>query len=79
MISGKYLGDIVRRILVSLARDSLIFNGTSYDCLLQPYIFETEYISNIEESPEGDFTNCEYIFKELGVKFITQDDCAKIR
>ena len=78
MISGKYLGDIVRRVLVSLARDHLIFNGTSYDCLLQSYKFETEYINNIEESPEGNFTICENIFKELG-EVITRDDCAKIR
>lgn len=47
MISGMYLGEIVRRVLEHLARRGQIFNG-SYDLISQSGCFPTKYLSDIE-------------------------------
>lgn len=49
MISGMYLGEIVRLLLVKLAEDRLLFQGGASEVLLTPGSFETKFISEIEE------------------------------
>ena len=49
MISGMYLGEIVRLLLVKLTEDKLLFGGKSSERLLTPGTFETKFISKIEE------------------------------
>lgn len=49
MISGKYLGEIVRLLLVRLTKENLLFQGILSDTLLQPSSFTTQFISEIEE------------------------------
>lgn len=47
MISGMYMGELVRLILEQLAKEKLIFEG---DCraISQPNAFPTKYVSEIE-------------------------------
>lgn len=49
MISGMYLGEIVRLLLVKLTEDKLLFKGQTSEALLTPGKFETKFISEIEE------------------------------
>lgn len=49
MISGMYLGEIVRLLLVKLTEDGLLFQGQASEALLTPGRFETKFISDIEE------------------------------
>lgn len=49
MISGMYLGEIVRLVLVKLTEAKLLFNGQTSKALLTPGQFETRFISDIEE------------------------------
>ncbi len=49
MISGMYLGEIVRLVLVKLTEDKLLFKGQTSEDLLTPGKFETKFISDIEE------------------------------
>ncbi|XP_056140846.1 hexokinase-2-like isoform X2 [Lampris incognitus] len=53
MISGMYLGEIVRLVLVKLAEDGLLFDGQLSDELLTHGSFETRFISHIEEEESG--------------------------
>ncbi|XP_071392654.1 hexokinase-2-like, partial [Centroberyx affinis] len=48
MISGMYLGEVVRLVLVKLTEDKLLFDGQVSDALLTPDRFETRFISEIE-------------------------------
>ncbi|KAK2712796.1 hypothetical protein QYM36_011477 [Artemia franciscana] len=79
MISGKYLGEIVRRVLVYLAKEGLIFNNSSYVRLLEADTFKTKLLSEIEEKPENDLSDCKRILEELGITNFSQEDCAKVR
>lgn len=49
MISGMYLGEIVRLLLVKLTEDKFLFSGQASETLLMPGSFETKFISEIEE------------------------------
>lgn len=49
MISGMYLGEIVRLLLVKLTQEKLLFRGKLPEMLLTPGAFQTKFISEIEE------------------------------
>ncbi|XP_071392582.1 hexokinase-2-like isoform X1 [Centroberyx affinis] len=66
MISGMYLGEVVRLVLVKLTEDKLLFDGQVSDALLTPDRFETRFISEIEEE-DGGLQNAQDILTALGV------------
>ncbi|XP_049598775.1 hexokinase-2 isoform X2 [Syngnathus scovelli] len=66
MISGMYLGEIVRLILVKMTKDGLLFKGQASEALLSPGGFETKYISHIEEELSG-LENGNKILSNLGL------------
>ncbi|GLD46322.1 hexokinase-2-like protein [Lates japonicus] len=68
MISGMYLGEIVRLLLVKLTEDKLLFNGQMSEALRTKDKFQTKFISEIEEEDNG-LENGEKILTELGLKW----------
>ena len=48
MISGMYMGEIVRLVLCELTEKKLLFQGIMSDELNEPNRFYTKYISEIE-------------------------------
>jgi len=64
MISGMYLGEITRNILLNLIDRSLLFNGYSSKDLNNHYSFETEYMSTIENDDTGTLENTRQILEE---------------
>lgn len=49
MISGMYLGEIVRLVLMKLTEKKLLFKGEVSEALRTKETFETKFISMIEE------------------------------
>lgn len=47
MISGMYMGEIVRTVLEDLARKRLIFNG-DFEAISERGCFPTKFVSEIE-------------------------------
>ncbi|KAM8742120.1 hexokinase-2-like isoform 1-T2 [Acanthopagrus schlegelii] len=68
MISGMYLGEIVRLVLVRLAKEKLLFKGQTSEELLTPNTFQTKFISEIEEEDSG-LENTQNILTKLGLKW----------
>uniref|UniRef100_A0A1I7WP40 Phosphotransferase n=1 Tax=Heterorhabditis bacteriophora TaxID=37862 RepID=A0A1I7WP40_HETBA len=52
MISGMYMGEVVRVVLEALARDKLLFDG-DYEAIAQHGCFPTKFISEIERLDNG--------------------------
>ncbi|XP_039632726.1 hexokinase-2-like [Perca fluviatilis] len=77
MISGMYLGEIVRLLLVRLAEDKLLFKGRTSEALRTPFTFETKFISEIEEQDSG-LVNTLRILTDLGLEWESVD-CAIVR
>lgn len=70
MISGMYLGELVRLALAKFTEMGLLFGGRGSDLLFQRGSFYTKYVSEIESDKAGDFTSCMEVLEELGKIFI---------
>ncbi|XP_026183636.1 hexokinase-2-like [Mastacembelus armatus] len=68
MISGMYLGEIVRLVLVQLTQDKLLFEGQASEALLIPSKFQTKFISDIEE-PDHGLENAQKVLTHLDLKW----------
>lgn len=85
MISGMYMGELTRQVLVDMCWEGLMFQNIKVEGQLDPLYewgnFYTKYVSEIESDPVGDFTRCREVFAELfGVDcHITDEDCSATR
>ncbi|XP_013192113.1 hexokinase type 2 isoform X4 [Amyelois transitella] len=79
MISGMYMGELVRLALVKFTRMGLLFGGRGSDLLFQRNSFYTKYVSEIESDKPGDFTSCMDVLEELGLSHATEADMAAVR
>jgi hexokinase len=81
MISGMYLGELVRVVLESLTRDGNLFDG-DYDAIEQKGCFPTKYVSEIEaemqEDSENQFAKTQQILEEIGILGPSPNDCANV-
>lgn len=76
MISGMYMGELVRHVLAYLAREKLVFDG-DYDAISQPYCFPTKYISEIETEQGNNkhYQKTLQILEDIGIGNVTIQDC----
>ncbi|XP_067388449.1 hexokinase-2 isoform X2 [Emydura macquarii macquarii] len=73
MISGMYMGELVRLILVKMAKEELLFGGRLTPDLLTTGHFETGYVSAIEQEKEG-LQKAHEILTKLGLE-PSPEDC----
>ena len=79
MISGMYMGEVVRQVLVDLIEEGLIFTKDNIDKLLEKGSFLTKYVSEIESDPVGVFVRCRQALRELGIENPHDEDCSALR
>ncbi|XP_030627402.1 hexokinase-1 isoform X3 [Chanos chanos] len=77
MVSGMYMGELVRLILVKMAKEGLLFEGRITPELLTKGKFETKHVSAIEKSKEG-LSKAKEILTRLGVE-PSADDCIAVQ
>ncbi|XP_058043039.1 hexokinase HKDC1-like [Ahaetulla prasina] len=77
MISGLYLGELVRFILLKMARKGLLFNGKLSTALCTKGKIETRHVAAMEKNKEG-LRNTEEILRELGLD-PSEDDCIAVQ
>ena len=73
MISGMYMGEVARQVLVDLVKENLIFVGKDTSNLMQHGRFYTKYVSEIESDPVGVFDHCREALADLGIDSITDE------
>ncbi|XP_026954910.1 hexokinase-2 isoform X3 [Sagmatias obliquidens] len=73
MISGMYMGELVRLILVKMAKEELLFGGKLSPELLATGHFETKDVSDIEGEKDG-IRKAREILVRLGLD-PTREDC----
>ncbi|KHJ48291.1 Hexokinase [Trichuris suis] len=81
LISGMYIGELVRCILMDLVNNNLLFNGKASSELSTPGKFSTKHVSEVElDLQEGqcNFSNTYGILEDLGIEGITVTDCAVV-
>ncbi|KAF4018875.1 hypothetical protein G4228_010598 [Cervus hanglu yarkandensis] len=77
MVSGMYMGELVRLILVKMAKEGLLFEGRITPELLTRGKFNTSDVSAIEKNKEG-LHNAKEILTRLGVE-PSDDDCVSVQ
>lgn len=81
MISGMYMGELVRKVLLRLSyQEKLIFGGKTTEKLRTPYAFQTQFISEVEsEGKNGLSKTRDVLVSELGLENPTDVDCACVQ
>lgn len=76
MISGMYLGEIVRHILLHLTNLGVLFRGQKTQCLQARDIFKTKFLSEIESDSLA-LRQVRAILEDLGLT-LTSDDALMV-
>uniref|UniRef100_A0AAQ5Z6X5 Hexokinase-2 n=1 Tax=Amphiprion ocellaris TaxID=80972 RepID=A0AAQ5Z6X5_AMPOC len=80
MISGMYMGELVRLILVKMAKEQLLFQGKTTSELLTTGRFNTSYIYNIDTDKDEEGVVCaENVLRSLGLDPSVEDCIATQR
>ncbi len=81
LMSGMYLGEIVRHVLQDLAQKKLVFKGIDCKRLSEKDSFETRHACEVEHDPIGSFDRCRKALKEvLQIKTdVPEADCYAVR
>ncbi|KAL2083244.1 hypothetical protein ACEWY4_021017 [Coilia grayii] len=77
MVSGMYMGELVRLILLKMAKRGLLFGGVVSDALRTKGKFQTKHICQIEQYKDG-LKNTKDILTDLGLQPST-DDCIAVQ
>ncbi|KAM6442516.1 hexokinase HKDC1-like [Liasis olivaceus] len=77
MISGLYLGELVRLILLKMARKGLLFSGKLSTALCTKGKIETKHVAAMEKYKEG-LSNTREILRELGLN-PSEEDCVAVQ
>ncbi|CAO3658163.1 unnamed protein product [Umbelopsis vinacea] len=65
MISGMYLGEIVRNMAIGLIDRGLLFNGLSSADFNKQWSFETAYMSTIEVDASSDLSETQHVLESV--------------
>lgn len=79
LISGMYLGEIVRLLIVKFVKDGLLFGGKLNPELDTNGTFLTKYLSSIESDKRGTFKNCRKVMEQFGYSNLNDEECNSIR
>ncbi|XP_020830805.1 hexokinase-1 isoform X1 [Phascolarctos cinereus] len=77
MVSGMYMGELVRLIIVKMAKGGLLFEGRITPELLTRGKFETKNVSAIEKTKEG-LQRAQEILTNLGLE-PSPEDCISVQ
>lgn len=73
MISGMYLGEIVRLVLCELTKQHVLFDGVGSDALFTRGRFETAYLTQIESEVPNGFNALQNVLDVLDLGAIRSD------
>ncbi|KAJ8263452.1 hypothetical protein COCON_G00159090 [Conger conger] len=80
MISGMYMGELVRLILVKMAQEGLLFQGLTTPDLLAPGSFQTSFVFDIENEKDNEgLLSTEKVLLGLGLTPSAEDCVATQR
>ncbi|XP_067936605.1 hexokinase-like isoform X2 [Watersipora subatra] len=80
MISGMYMGEIARQVIMKLVDAGCLFNGVASQALATSMSFRTKYISEIESDEEFDnFVRTRQVLDELHIRDYRLADCLVIQ
>ena len=74
MISGMYMGEMVRSIAADLTRKGLLLGGQGSDQLFTPHCFKSAYVSRIESDAEDSAVETRRALEDMELSHADEDD-----
>lgn len=79
MISGMYMGELVRSVVADLTRKKLLFEGRGSEKLFTPHCFKSAYVSWIESDNKNEFSHTLRAMYEMDLMHATIEDCENVK
>jgi hexokinase len=79
MISGMYMGEMVRSIVADLTRKGLLLEGKGSEKLFTPHCFQSAYVSWIESDAKGELAQTRKAMAEMDLSHADDDDMFSIQ
>jgi len=79
MVSGMYLGEVARLVLIDLISKYLLFSDSGTGIFNKTGSFKTEHMSIIEDDESGDLTSIRTLLKKLNIPKSTLDERRTIK
>ncbi|MDD5255139.1 MAG: 6-phosphogluconolactonase, partial [Candidatus Omnitrophica bacterium] len=79
MVSGKYLGEVTRLILLDLISRGLLFGGRTSEALTTPYAFDTKHMSVIERDRSSNRWGVRMQMRRLGIEGVTFEEAKALQ
>ena len=80
MISGMYLGELVRLCMVKLVDEKLLFQGVDVPMLRKQNAVLTKYMTECERDPPHLFYSTSYMLTEdIKIPVVQPEDCHIVR
>lgn len=80
MISGMYLGELVRLVMLKLVKEGFLFHGHDVSILNEHGIVHTKYLTETERDPIHLFYSTNYMLTEdLKIPVVQPEDCHIVR
>lgn len=79
MISGMYMGEIARQIIVEMIEQKLLFKGNTSEKMNTPYAFKSKYVSEIESDPKHSYTQTKLVLNKMNIEGADEEDYECLR
>jgi len=79
MISGMYMGELVRLVLLDMIEEGLIFQNQNINTLRRSGTFPTSFLSEVEADPVGEYDRSRTVLFSVGVVGASEDDLSALR
>jgi len=79
MISGMYMGELVRLVVEDMVEEGLMFPGQDTNILRTCGSFPTSFLSQIEADGVGEFPRCQEVLGKLGIFGASEADMSALR
>lgn len=79
MISGMYMGEIVRLILAKFTAEGLLFNGKMTEKLKTHSSIDTSFVSLVESDAKGHYNKTREALTRMDIHDASDEDCENVR
>lgn len=79
MISGMYMGELVRSVVADLTRKGLLLSGVGSEKLFTPHCFKSAYVSWIESDKKNEFIQTRKALNEMDLSHATEEDFENVK
>jgi hexokinase len=79
MISGMYMGELVRCVISNLTKKGLLFGGNGTEKLHTRHVVDTSFVSFVESDAKGEYTHTREQLLRMDLDNVSEEDCENVR